>query len=351
MLENTFLNGLKPVVKAVVVRRRPTGLEEIMTEAQLNEDRDIAIQMVIKAMGQGSVIEALKLGLTNVGKGGNTQGTNTSTKAIDVGPLHTITLPEKGAVARKKFAARRIFYIEFQAKREKGLCFCCDEKYTTNHRCKKKETKELRVLLVNGTEKIEVLQAHSTEDEEKIDIPDVGDFVEPDLKSVIGFSTLETMKVKGLLKGKVVVVQIDCGAIHNFISQKLVEQLKLPVVETSHYGIVMGNGVATKGKGVYKALSITFPKLTIEKDFLSLELGGVGIILGMPLLRTMGTMGVDWAALIMTFKAGDRKVTIKGDPSLTKAKASLKMLAKTWQEANQGFLVELRDLSLDGSNK
>ncbi|MDV3143351.1 MAG: hypothetical protein Q8761_02880 [Sweet potato little leaf phytoplasma] len=59
-------------------------------------------------------------------------------------------------------------------------------------------------------------------------------------------------------------------------------------------------------------------------------------------LRTMGTMEVDW---------GSQKVTRRGDHSLTKAEVSLKMMARTCQEEDQGFLVEMRDLSIHNNGR
>lgn len=53
------------------------------------------------------------------------------------------------------------------------------------------------------------------------------------------------------------------------------------MVETTNYGIVMGNGVAMKGRRVCKSLTITFPEISIAEDFLPLELGAVDLILGM----------------------------------------------------------------------
>lgn len=79
----------------------------------------------------------------------------------------------------------------------------------------------------------------------------------------------------------------------------------------------------------------------------TLELSGVDVKLGMLWLRTMGTMEVDWGTLTMKFETNNQKVTIRGDPALTRAEISLKMMAKSWQEDDQGFLVKLRDLSLE----
>lgn len=80
---------------------------------------------------------------------------------------------------------------------------------------------------------------------------------------------------------------------HNFISHKVVEELELSIVNTTHYGIVLGNGVASKGRGVCKAVVLSLPEITITEDFLPLELSRVEVILDMQWLRTMRTMEVD----------------------------------------------------------
>lgn len=46
----------------------------------------------------------------------------------------------------------------------------------------------------------------------------------------------------------------------------------------------------------------------------------------------------------MTFYRADQKVILKGDPSLTKARVSLKSMMKSWFSSNQGFLVKCRAL-------
>ena len=55
---------------------------------------------------------------------------------------------------------------EFQARREKGLCFCCEEKFCAGHRCKVKDQKELRVLVVQANgEELEVVEEDDRIDE------------------------------------------------------------------------------------------------------------------------------------------------------------------------------------------
>lgn len=45
------------------------------------------------------------------------------------------------------------------------------------------------------------------------------------------------MKLKGEVRGKDVVVLIDCGATHNFIHNKIVEEKKLPLEKGTQFGV------------------------------------------------------------------------------------------------------------------
>ena len=55
----------------------------------------------------------------------------------------------------------------------------------------------------------------------------------------------------------------------------------IPVERSTGYGILMGTGVAVKGKGICKGVILTFKNIEVIEDFLPLELGSVDVILGM----------------------------------------------------------------------
>ena len=109
----------------------------------------------------------------------------------------------------------------------------------------------------------------------EVKVLEVADNVEVALRPILGFSAKGTMKLNGIVARKEFVVMIDCGGIHNFIHQRIVDELELPLSETSHYGVVVENGVALKGKGICKSIVVVLPSLKIMEDFLLLELGWV----------------------------------------------------------------------------
>ena len=81
---------------------------------------------------------------------------------------------------------------------------------------------------------------------------------------------------------------VDCGATHNFISEKLVTTLHLPTKDTSNYGVILGSEKAIKGKGVCEQVKLNLNGWIVTAGFLPLELGGVDVILGMQWLYSLG---------------------------------------------------------------
>ncbi|KAA0061899.1 disease resistance protein [Cucumis melo var. makuwa] len=152
-------------------------------------------------------------------------------------------------------------------------------------------------------------------------------------------------------KAEEVVILIDCGGTHNFISDKLVKKLHLPTKETAHYGVILGSRTAIQGKRICEALEVQLKDWIVREDFLPSELGGVNIILGMQWLHSLRVTVVDWKNLSLTFTDNGKQICIKGDPSLTKARVSLKSIIKTWGEQDEGFLIECRVVEVNGPVK
>lgn len=282
VLEGTFVNGLHPLIRAEILSKETIGLQNVMCTAQLIEDRIVA-----RAYNEG----------TKIPSPNPTQSTLPSRNKAAQSPLtRTVTLASRNPMFstasnlnRKDPAFKRLSEMVYNACKAKGLCFRCNERYTIGHRCK---NHKLRVLLAHDDDPRN-MEIDSEISVEQASVKKVREVVELSLNMVVGFSTPGTMKLHGEINQSGVVVLIDCGATHNFISQKLVEALQIPTAETSNYGVVMGIGVAVKGKGICKGVILKLPELTIVENFLPLELGGINVVLGMQWLYTLGFMEVN----------------------------------------------------------
>ncbi|KAL4026028.1 hypothetical protein IC575_014435 [Cucumis melo] len=213
-----------------------------------------------------------------------------------------------------------------------------------------KEHRELRMFVVaNDKEELEIVDGEEVEKGElnKLEVKgDTTTFVELSINSVVGLNDSGTMKVRGKLRDEDVIILIDCGATHNFVSKRLLKKLLIPIKETAHYGVILGSGAAVQGKGVCEKLEIRMKNWTVKEDFLPLELSGIDIILGMQWLHSLGVTTVDWKNLLLTFSVEGKSIKIQGDPSLTKARVSLENMIKAWGVEDEGFLVECRAVEL-----
>ena len=103
--------------------------------------------------------------------------------------------------------------------------------------------------------------------------------------SVMGFTSPRTLKLLGYILGKEVVVMIDPGATHNFISREAVETLGVPLTPTKSFGVSLGTGESVRGTGLCKGVNLQLPGMTVIEDFLPLPLGNSDIILGVQWLK------------------------------------------------------------------
>lgn len=136
------------------------------------------------------------------------------------------------------------------------------------------------------------------------------------LKSFLGKHSPRTTKLIGMLGKSKLVVLIDSGASHNFLTPTLAAKLKLLVCEDSRLEVRLGNGVSVHGTGVCKDVQFQLAGVEFQGNFISLELGGVDVILGMEWLETLGTCEVNWRKQEWHFTYNGQSVTFVGDSSL-----------------------------------
>ena len=72
------------------------------------------------------------------------------------------------------------------------------------------------------------------------------------LNSVVGINNPKTMRQPGTLLNTPVVVMIEPGATHNYISLSVVEKLELDSSDTKEFGVMLGTGRNVKGRGECK---------------------------------------------------------------------------------------------------
>ncbi|XP_050915219.1 uncharacterized protein LOC127130207 [Lathyrus oleraceus] len=261
--------------------------------------------------GKGSAIQTHTnnyLGKTRTSSGsgsqtGSTRPTNSTTSSR----------PNLGDnLRRHSRGVRHLPSAEVNERRAKGLCFRCSERWDPLHQC---ATKQLRLIIlgddeiVNDEGEIVVLEAESEEDltQEELECKTMGLFgVSTNLNQV------RTMKLEGCLHGASILVLIDSGATHNFISPKVVETLGLPMVPSNPLGVKLGDGHRVLPRGRCNGIQLNMGAVQICFDAYVLELGGVDLILGVVWLETLGKVTMDWKEMSMVFNHKGSMVKLLG---------------------------------------
>ncbi|KZV27240.1 peroxidase 64, partial [Dorcoceras hygrometricum] len=214
----------------------------------------------------------------------------------------------------------------FQRRKEKGLCFRCGEPYSPLHKC---AFKLLQVALVENEltneEEIEVTTEMDGEIEEGVNSYGT---VELPLFSISGVTQPQTMKMRGVINNIEVIVMVDSGASHNFVSRKLIQQLGLQVDETISFGVCLGDGTRVRCQGICHGLMVHLGSYTTTIVGHLFELGGVDVILGIEWLRTLGEVLVDWNKMDMRFQSEGNTIELKGDPTIQRTMLSFKSICK-----------------------
>jgi carbamoylphosphate synthase small subunit len=114
---------------------------------------------------------------------------------------------------------------QLEERKEKGLCFNCDRKYSKGHKCGEKK------LFYIDCEEEEEQEQEPSQDEnlEAISSEELTPMIS--CNALDGISTPQTLKIEGYIKKKKVIVLIDYGSTHNFIHDKLAKDLNVLYIQ------------------------------------------------------------------------------------------------------------------------
>ncbi|KAF5757863.1 putative nucleotidyltransferase, Ribonuclease H [Helianthus annuus] len=212
----------------------------------------------------------------------------------------------------------RISDAEKQSRFLRGECYRCGDKYGPGHRCK---TGSLKILEADDElvdqPKPETENTNNTDEE----------VAEISLHAILGKSHPTTMKIHGMLNSTEVLILVDGGSTHNFISDVLVNELNLPTHLVSPFGVQIGNGDVIRCNKVCRELSVQVNDLKISQDFYPFSIGGADLVLGIQWLATLNTVQANWKDMFMIFEIEGKKYKLQGIATGPQKSSSFQHLA------------------------
>ncbi|KAI6691591.1 hypothetical protein NL676_028419 [Syzygium grande] len=182
--------------------------------------------------------------------------------------------PSASATAQPPLPRLRVKHLsakEMQVRRDKGLCFNCDEKFVRGHSCKGRPT----LLYLEGFDDSDDVSLPIESEAIQTTPPEL----EVSLNALLGQRSAKSMRMTGTVRGRSVQVLVDGESTHNFLSTGMSKFLALPLSPITPFQ-------------------------------------GTDIVLGIQWLETLGPVVTDHANMTMEFQHHGQLVRLQGDSSL-----------------------------------
>lgn len=152
-------------------------------------------------------------------------------------PETNISPPQKGNHNISKTPPSKLLTAaEMEARREKWLCYNCDEKYTPGHRCK-----QMISYLIMTEEEENNLMTVLEESNNEAEVKGLEEITVA-LSAISGEGRLTTMRVIGEVDGHHINILIDSGSTLSFISETTTKALKCKLEPVKPLLVKVANG-------------------------------------------------------------------------------------------------------------
>ena len=232
---------------------------------------------------------------------------------------------------------------EMQLRRERGLCFTCDDKFSPSHRCPNKQ-----YFVPQWEEEDEpALQPDPPDEVETAGDPSLQDH-HLSYNALKGSSGLGTMKFQGSINGLGVEILLDSGSSDNFLQPRLAQCLKLPVEPIPNLQVLVGNGNALTAEGLIQDLEVKIQGHTLKLPVYLLPVSGADLVLGAAWLATIGPHLSDYSTLTLKFYLGNQFITLHGERPSLRQQAQFNHLRRMQHTHAIAELFTLQYSRLDG---
>ncbi|XP_014519802.1 uncharacterized protein LOC106776848 [Vigna radiata var. radiata] len=296
-LLDCFIGGLKLEIRRDVVAQSPTTLMRSVSLAKLYEEKYSYKPKLYHSFPTS------KLHKPNTGPSMSQTVKSTSLPALLPTPPKSTFTPSN---------VKKLSPAEVQLRREKGLCFTCDEKYFPDHKCLNKQYLFLQIV-----------------DDENLQVepepPDPNSQLDPmsNLEHHLSFNALKgssgvgTMRFQGSIHGMRIQVLLDSGSSDNFLQPRLASCLKLPIEPVPNFHVLVGNGNSLITEGLVSKLEVMIQGHSLHLPTYLLLVTGADLVLGAAWLATLGPHISDYSTLTLKFYLDNKFVMLHGDKSIT----------------------------------
>lgn len=194
-------------------------------------------------------------------------------------------------------------------RRANNLCFKCGDKYSKEHQCKRSG----QLLTIEVGEFGEVISDDAEQALLLLDEPVVtANCCQLSVDALAGTEGGETIKIRGLVGNQVMLLLIDSGSTHTFVTRAFAERANCQISSAAALPVKVANGEILTSKGQVSNLTWWAQGHTFTTDMRILELGAYDAILGVNWLKQFGRMTIDWQEKYISFNYLGKEITLHG---------------------------------------
>lgn len=228
---------------------------------------------------------------------------------VQTNPTHPYPTSAQQTQRQQSTRPQRILSpLEQRDRRARGLCFNCDEAYSSTHVCKRPVMAILECPTIPLPE----------DDSEFHDCPPSLDDSPSDitplypLHAITNTTVSDMMRFKGSIKGLEIAIFVDCGSAMNFLNPNIAHQLGLPITPAAPLRFTTASGQPLSPSGAVTNITVSIQDYNFTASFLLLPVAGCDLVLGAQWLDTLGLIGWHFLEKIMIFLVNGHWHILKG---------------------------------------
>jgi hypothetical protein len=271
-----FTRGLKPEITAMVQSQLPQSMETVVRIAKVQE------QLANKGKGKYQKQQYPPRSYSN------------NTARNDPKPM--TLMPSRLSKERQK----RDYC------KANNLCFYFSEPFDATHlpKCTKRPKAHVNALVVND---LDVNLTDEVFEQLRVEVQLSAEFCYLSLNAIAGTSEGEAM-----VKNKVMLILVDSGSSHTFVSPSFVQKCGITPTAMSSKQVQLANGdLLVTDKEVHQ-LQWWIQGHTFQTDMKVLDLGAYDAILGYDWLKQHSPMSCHWEHKTMCFVVNGRDIVLQG---------------------------------------
>jgi hypothetical protein len=318
-----FLNGLKDEIRLPVRMLNPASLVAAFGLAKLQEE----------------YIQSFKRPLRTYSFPSN-RPQNWNLPAPQLPSSSQLAFPAKTSTS---LPVQKITPAQMKERREKGLCYYCDDRWIPGHKCKSPRLYLFSGLTLPPEDMCEDVYYDSSDAAVPIPAFDVVECKEPEisLNAISGSLGAKSMRLVGLLQHQQVSILVDSGSTHNFLDPAFLPKVQLPLTSTPFLRVKIADGTTVQSLGKVSSVTLKVQGHSISTSFYLIALGGYDMVLGVEWLSTLGPILWDFSLMTMQFTLLGITTRLTGlSPKGLSLEAGPKFL-KHSSSANKGFFLKL----------